>query len=1183
MINDITNFLPFYENISENSFNESIVTKKEFYEQRILDDDDNSINKQKLLKNQEFIARFLSDHTPYDQLLIFHEMGVGKSIASIGAVERIKQDSKTSFNGAVIFASGTNLLNNFKNEIFKYTNRYDFVQNNEDIDDIDDIDDIEDNEDENGDKDEDEDEDELTEKEQFNIQKAQKYISKKSKGKNTSGNIDDFITFKQKRKYKNLKKEGFYSFETFQTFVKKYLLIESDETIIEDYSNKIIIMDEIHNIRDLTVENPRNKKNKLDVYGSFWKFLHQIKNSKIILLSGTPMKDKIIEIADIMNLILPLNSQIPKNRFISNYFDNDDDYYLVKLDKKDELKSFFNGRVSYLKSLQSVVKKKFIGGDEEEEEEDNTYLKYLVVKKSIMEEKQLESYIEAYNNDMKGVTKKDLENAKDIYEDDETNEKTSQETNNDDEEDNDDEDNDDEDDEDNYNEYDDDEDDEFYDGNKESLGLYSNVREASLFVFPDGSYGKKGFKKFIEEKKSSFQKQQIKKYVFKDSFKQYFKDCKNDDERLEKLKTLSIKYYHVIKKILSVTDDNIDSLQKKLSFVFCNLKNGGGTILFSLLLQLFGFEEANTNSLSSKKKRYALFISGTTNFDQLKNMCNHQSNLHGEYISVIIGSKSISEGYSFFSVQECHITTPHWNYAETDQAIARGYRYGSHNYLVQEYESLTPEIKKKVKPPCYNIYQHVSLQNDDSVESIDLIMYQRSEKKDVSIKNVERILKESAVDCALNYNRNRKKDTQNFTRDCEYTNCFYDCNYGTFNIENEEEVVLDYSTYNIYYFRNYDKYMKIKNYIIHDIFNNYFNANYLLIKRKVTDYINDISDTNLLNILFDIVNEKVTFRNKYDRLCYLNEYNNNFYILDVDNLYSNYLSFYYIENPDITLISKEKSLEILKKHVNPNSEQLIDNFFKCDLRLSKKDCINLIENMDIKLRQLLLEKSLLAIKKKELRNKQVKNIEYAKFISDYLSDYHIDLETIVNEINYNITFTWILYDKNRKNLEDIRCLYENSNEWKNCNKQELKIYKSFMRLDKETKNNLVENTAIIQNKYGLYGFNKKNKFYIHDYQKSYRTSGQVCDTFKTIDLINIIIRLNIIPKEKDKTWFNIKKNNINNLQKIYNHKELKQIFDDDSIDEDNKKIYIFWYTYKKDSLCKIIFEKLTTENLIKKN
>lgn len=48
----------------------------------------------------------------------------------------------------------------------------------------------------------------------------------------------------------------------------------------------------------------------LNIYKQFHRFLHVVKDCKILLMSGTPMKDGVEEIASVMNLILPLNKQL---------------------------------------------------------------------------------------------------------------------------------------------------------------------------------------------------------------------------------------------------------------------------------------------------------------------------------------------------------------------------------------------------------------------------------------------------------------------------------------------------------------------------------------------------------------------------------------------------------------------------------------------------------------------------------------------------------------------------------------------------------------------------------------------------------------------------------------------------------------------------------------------------------
>ncbi len=51
------------------------------------------------------------------------------------------------------------------------------------------------------------------------------------------------------------------------------------------------------------------------------RFIHLLTNKKVLLLTGTPMKDGPQEIASLMNLILPLTQQMPTNKnFLKEYF-----------------------------------------------------------------------------------------------------------------------------------------------------------------------------------------------------------------------------------------------------------------------------------------------------------------------------------------------------------------------------------------------------------------------------------------------------------------------------------------------------------------------------------------------------------------------------------------------------------------------------------------------------------------------------------------------------------------------------------------------------------------------------------------------------------------------------------------------------------------------------------------------
>ena len=73
-------------------------------------------------------------------------------------------------------------------------------------------------------------------------------------------------------------------------------------------------------------------------------------------MSGTPMVDKPCEIASVMNLILDKDNQLPSGAEFDRKYMNEN---VLKPDT--DLKSKLHGKVSFLKSMQSNVKKEFVG------------------------------------------------------------------------------------------------------------------------------------------------------------------------------------------------------------------------------------------------------------------------------------------------------------------------------------------------------------------------------------------------------------------------------------------------------------------------------------------------------------------------------------------------------------------------------------------------------------------------------------------------------------------------------------------------------------------------------------------------------------------------------------------------------------------------------------------------------
>jgi SNF2 family DNA or RNA helicase len=236
---NIEDFLPKYPNIIksidqiqnpyDNDFYESIFKKREFYDERLSKTEDIPNEKGTLMKHQIIIARFLSSHTIYDSLLLVHEMGTGKTCSAIGAIEQIKNEDN-NFKGALIFAKGQGLLQNFIREL----------------------------------------RDKCT---------AGQYIPE-GYGDEKNGLTDIETSIRTKKLI-----QEFYSTGTFET-AAKHLNKMKDSDIVEKFSNHIIVIDEVHNLRIQDVTDG----DKISMYIEFKRLLHLVKNCKIILLSGTPMK-----------------------------------------------------------------------------------------------------------------------------------------------------------------------------------------------------------------------------------------------------------------------------------------------------------------------------------------------------------------------------------------------------------------------------------------------------------------------------------------------------------------------------------------------------------------------------------------------------------------------------------------------------------------------------------------------------------------------------------------------------------------------------------------------------------------------------------------------------------------------------------------------------------------------------
>ena len=346
---------------------------------------------------------------------------------------------------------------------------------------------------------------------------------------------------------------------------------------------------------------------------------------------------------------------------------------------------------------------------------------------------------------------------------------------------------------------------EAYKKDKNEKSIFINSRQASLFVFPNGTYGSEGFNEYIIRRKRIAGLQKKHETVTYTLSSQLILAINKDLTNLER-------FSHKFATTIRILNES----PKHKALIYCEYVNGSGCILFAKILEQFGFTQAKGDE-RTRGRRYALITHQTTTQKSIQNIIhrfNKDDNLDGDYISVIIGSKIISEGFTLKNIKKEFIFTPHWNYSETTQVIARGWRLGSHSAILERGD----------QDVAVEIYQLVSLPegyiktSPDSI-SIDLEMYETSEKKDVAMKQIEYLIKLNTFDCPLMKDRNIIRGYDGM-RECEYTNCDYEC-AGTIG------PYPDILTYNLYY--------SLGN-IVEEKFKRYFRTHFFLEISKLHDF-----------------------------------------------------------------------------------------------------------------------------------------------------------------------------------------------------------------------------------------------------------------------------------------------------------------------------------------------------------
>ena len=609
------------------------------------------------------------------------------------------------------------------------------------------------------------------------------------------------------------------------------------------YSDRLIIIDEVHNIRDINdapaqeIDDEGKKKKKENIKGTtenFKKLVSYADNLKLLLLTGTPMYNEYKEIIWLLNLM-----NLNDNRYTieeSDIFDNNGEFIIddngknigkeLLIQKSTGYVSFVKGEDPYMFPFRVYPEDDNTPGGYSEnslnllkKESGYVYPKYQLNDVEIDKDKP--------EGEIKGIQFLDIflttigSKQKIIYED-YINKLIKDNT--------------------------------FKKGQKNfSYAALSTPSQLLNISYPSEErdikyhYGEKGLKEIMNFNRSS-----MTDFEYKENYEGFFK--------INKLQEWSGKITKIIKEI---------ERSKGIILIYSQYI-AGGCIPMALALEEAGYGKHRGKSIFKKpppkpddvkRGSYIMITGQTRSVELIKDLsdCNAVDNKNGDKIKVVIISRAGSEGLDFANIRQVHILDAWYNLNRTGQIEGRAIRNQSHCNL-------------KIEKRNVLIFLHGTHGLTDEKEAIDLYMYRIAEEKAILSGKVARVLKENAVDCLLNENQKQSnKDIlkvktkiklsndheiefdighHNNTQICDFMDCNYNCKAKA-----GEPWIANTYTYN-------DTFMKLTVTKIIEIIKRLFKERYVYDKNTLMRLIRNrrkYKNDEIYNALSVLINDKTEY------------------------------------------------------------------------------------------------------------------------------------------------------------------------------------------------------------------------------------------------------------------------------------------------------------------------------------
>jgi hypothetical protein len=783
-----------YPHLDDKKFQKKITLKKEFrykYDGEIVNVQEKSKtlcmkeSSFELSPHQEFVKKFISYQNPYNSLLLYHGLGSGKTCSAISITESLRMYSKyiPNFKKILIVAS-PNVQENFKLQLF--------------------------------------DERKLTRSNGlWNLHGCVgNSLLKELNIDNTQAMNREELIYRIKKIIKD--NYVFIGYGSFSNFIAKTLATKNTKKIQVTFRSRIIVIDEIHNIR---IADSSQKK----VASMLNKLVQYVKGIKFIFLTGTPMYNDPKEIVYLLNLM-----NLNDNRSVIQIKDVFTESGDIREGGKAILQEKANGYVSYVRgenpyifpymitpsmykdpNSSKVYPKPSIQFNQKKITNPIEHLDLYMVPLSEIQE-------EAYEKTIKVIEEKKMEEFE----------------------------------------------------NLDSLG-YNDLMKPIQSLLISYPYGKS----FLTGDEGLSYAMKYRETVYPPTRNDF---VYHDTPLKDMFAYENIGLYS--SKIKALLDNIMNS--KGIVLIYSQYINGGIIPIALALEELgfkrygeksktlFRDKKPNLNVYNLKndpsykgkikQAKYAI-ISGEKmispdNNEEISGLT--QDNEEGQNIKIVLISQAGTEGIDLKNVRQVHVMEPWYNLNRIEQIVGRARRNCSHSMLPLQERN-------------FILYLYTCALKETSVESLDGLLYRMAERKSVKIGAVSRVLKSVSVDCLLN------KEQQNFSKMterisillsngekikyevkdkpfsslCDYSqSCEYDC-YNSIE-KGDKEDLLTYS------------YKDTQNNKLEDNIKTLFTKKHVYPKEELLRRLKSPIEESLRTIT-DMIEQKIPVSDKYSKIGYI--------------------------------------------------------------------------------------------------------------------------------------------------------------------------------------------------------------------------------------------------------------------------------------------------------------------------